>query len=70
MAREIVENKKTSLFKKLLKKPKPEEVHIHSIKLNFEAILSVSGIYAANFFRKAIHPIKVDYNVSEVVLDP
>jgi hypothetical protein len=43
MARELVEDKKTSLFKKLLKKPKREEVHIHSIKLNYEAILSVSG---------------------------
>ena len=67
--REIVENKKTNPFKKLLKKPKPEDVHIHSIKLNYEAILMVSGIYAANFFRKAIHPIKVDFNVNEVVLD-
>jgi len=66
--REIVENKKTNLFKKLLKKPKREEVHIHSIKLNYEAILMVSGTYAANFFRKAIHPIKVDFNVKEVVL--
>jgi len=28
----------------------------------------VSGIYSANFFRKAIHPIKVDFNVTEVIL--
>ena len=28
----------------------------------------VSGIYIANFFRKANHPIKVDFNVREVVL--
>jgi len=68
VARELVESKKTNLFKKLLKKPKSEEVHIHSIKLNYEAILKVSGIYTANFFRKAIHPIKVDFNVNEVVL--
>jgi hypothetical protein len=68
ISRELVENKKTNLFKKLLKKPKSEEVHIHSIKLNYEAILMVSGIYTANFFRKAIHPIKVDFNVNEVVL--
>ena len=68
VAQEIIENKKTNLFKTLLKKPKREEVHIHSIKLYYEAILMVSGIYAANFFRKASHPIKVDYNVKEVVL--
>ena len=66
--KEIVENKKTNVFKKILKKPKREEVHFHSIKLNYEAILMVSGIYVANFFRKAIHPIKVDFNVKEVVL--
>ena len=66
--REIVENKKTTPFKKLLKKPKREDVHVHSIKLNYEAILKVSGFYNANFFRKAIHPIKVDFNVKEVVL--
>jgi len=66
--RELVENKKTNPFKKLLKKPKREEVHVHSIKLNYEAILMVSGIYTANFFRKSSHPIKVDFNVKEVVL--
>lgn len=65
---EIVEEKKTNFFKKLLKKPKREEVHIHSIKLYYEAILMVSGIYSANFFRKGVHPIKVDFNVKEVVL--
>lgn len=65
---DIVEKKKTSLFKSFLKKPKNEQVHIHSIKLNYEAILMVSGIYIANFFRKAIHPINVDFNVKEVVL--
>lgn len=65
---DMVEKKKTTLFKKFLKKPKSEEVHVHSIKLLYEAILMVSGIYIANFFRKAVHPIKVDFNVKEVVL--
>ena len=68
IAREIIEEKKTKVFKGILKKPKREEVHIHSIKLYYEAILMISGIYSANFFRKAIHPIKVDFNVKEVVL--
>jgi hypothetical protein len=65
---ELVENKKTNPFKTLLKKPKRDEVHVHSIKLYYEAILMVSGTYTANFFRKSIHPIKVDFNVNEVVL--
>lgn len=67
-AHELAESKKTNPFKSLLKKPKNEEVHIHSTKLLYESILMVSGFYKANFFRKAIHPIKVDFNVSEVVL--
>ena len=41
---------------------------MHSVKFFYEAILKVSAKYNADFFRKAIHPIKVDYNVSEVIL--
>ncbi len=66
--KQMVEEKKTNLFKKLLKKPKRDEVHVHSLKLYHEAILMISGKYTADFYRKAVHPIKVDYNVSEVVL--
>lgn len=66
--RGIIEDKKTALFKKFLSKPKRAEVHLHSVQLYYEAILMVTGKYRADFFRKAIHPIKVDYNVSEVVL--
>ncbi|HEX9844907.1 MAG TPA: hypothetical protein VGA92_00410 [Candidatus Nitrosotenuis sp.] len=66
--RQMVEEKKTSLFRSLLKKPAKDEVHIHSIGLNYEAILMISGRYVADFYRKATHPIKVDYNVTQVVL--
>ena len=67
-ARTITEDKKTSLFGSVLKKPKKADVHIDSVTLNYEAILMVSGLYEANFFRKATHEISVNYNVSEVVL--
>ena len=63
----IIEDKKTSLFKKLLKKPKREEVHVHSLKLYYESILMVSGKYVADYYRKAQHTISVDSNVQEVV---
>lgn len=66
--RQIVEEKKTSLFRTLLQKPAKEEVHIHSLNLNYEAVLMISGRFVADFYRKAVHPIKVDYNVTEVVL--
>lgn len=66
--RELIEKKKTNVFKTLLKHPKKEDVHVHSVKFVYEAILKVSAKYNADFFRKAIHPIKVDYNVNEIVL--
>lgn len=65
---EIVEEKKRNVFRNLLRKPKSDEIHIHSIKLYYEAILMISGKYMADFYRKAIHPIKVDYNVTDLVL--
>jgi hypothetical protein len=64
----IIEDKKTTLFKKLLKKPKPEEVHAQSITLYYECLLKISGKYVADYFRKATHSISVDSNVQEVVL--
>ncbi|MFB3113603.1 MAG: hypothetical protein ACE1YZ_01415, partial [Nitrosopumilaceae archaeon] len=42
VAREIIEEKKTIIFRKLLRKPKPDEVHIHSLELYYEAILMIS----------------------------
>ncbi len=37
-ASEIIEDKKTSIFKSLLKKPKKEQVHVDSIKLFHESL--------------------------------
>jgi hypothetical protein len=67
-ARKIVEAKKTTVFQKFLRKPKPDEVHIHSLELYYEAILMISGKYTADYFRKATHSISVDYNVGEIML--
>ena len=62
----IIEDKKTSIFKSLLKKPKKEEVHVDSIKLFHECLLLVSGKYTADYFRKEVHTISVDSNVQEI----
>ena len=67
-AMDIVEQKKTKPFKSLLSRPKKEDVHVHSLKLNYECILKVSGKYIADYYRKAAHTISVDSNVSEIVL--
>ena len=65
-ATEIIDDKKTSLFKSLLKKPKKGEVHVDSVKLFYECLLLVSGKYVADYYRKATHTISVDSNVQEV----
>lgn len=67
-ARTIVEKKKTTVFQKFLRKPKPEEVHIHSVDLFYEEILQISGKYTADYYRQATHSISVDHNVGEIVL--
>lgn len=64
----IIDDKKTSLFKKLFKKPNPEEVHVQSLTLYYECLLKISGKYLADYFRKSTHIISVDSNVQEVVL--
>jgi hypothetical protein len=67
-AMSIVEQKKITLFKSLLSRPKKEDVHVHSLKLYYECLLMVSGKYIADYFRKATHSISVDSNVSEISL--
>ena len=67
-AEQIVENRKTSLFRSMLQKPKKTEVHVHSIKLSYEAFLILSGKYNADFYRKTIHVINVDPNVREIII--
>ena len=65
---EILDNKKTALFKSIFSRPKKSDIHIHSVKLYYECILMVSGKYVANYFRKATHSISVNSNVSAVIL--
>ena len=67
-AEKIVENKKTSLFRSMLQKPKKTEVHVHSLKLSYEAFLILSGKYTADFYRKVIHTINVESTVKEIVI--
>ena len=66
-ASEIISDKKTSIFKSLLKKPKKNEVHVDSVKLTYECLLKISGKYVADYYRKTTHTISVDSNVQEIV---
>jgi len=66
-ASSIIYDKKTSIFKSLLKTPKKDEVYVNSITLIYECMLTVSGKYIADYYRKTIHTISVDSNVQEVI---
>ena len=52
----------------MLQKPKKVEVHVHSIKLSYEAFLILSGKYNADFYRKTVHSISVDPDVREIII--
>ena len=67
-AMEIVENGKTTRFRTMLQKPKKIEVHVHSLKLSYEAFLILSGKYNADFYRKVIHTINVESTVKEIIV--
>jgi len=58
-AEQIVENRKTTRFRSMLQKPSKTEVHVHSLKLSYEAYLILSGKYNADFYRKIVHAINV-----------
>ena len=64
---EIVDKEKTKSFRRFLKSPDPHEVHVHSTVLTYEPSMIISGMYQADFLRKATHEIKVDKNVKEVI---
>ena len=69
IAEDMVDNRKVKLFQTLLKKPKKSEIHLHSLKLFYEACLLLSGKYSADFIRDTKHTIHVDKNVSELIID-
>ena len=52
----------------MLQKPKKIDVHVHSIKLSYEAFLILSGKYNADFYRKTVHTINVDPAVREIII--
>ena len=69
IAEDMVDNRKVKLFQTLLKKPKKREIHLHSLKLFYEACLLLSGKYSADFIRDTKHTIHVDKNVRELIID-
>ena len=69
IAEDMVDNRKIKLFQTLLKKPKKSEIHLHSLKLFYEACLLLSGKYSADFIRDTKHTIHVDKNVRELIID-
>ena len=69
VAEDMIDNRKVKLFQTLLKKPKKSEIHLHSLKLFYEACLLLSGKFSADFVRDTNHTIHVDKNVRELIID-
>ena len=69
VAEDMVDNRKVKLFQTLWKKPKKSEIHLHSLKLFYEACLLLSGKFSADFVRDTNHTIHVDKNVRELIID-
>ncbi len=69
IADDMVDNRKVKIFQTLLKKPKKSEIHLHSLKLFYEACLLLSGKYSADFIRDTAHSITVDKDVRELIMD-
>ena len=68
-ADEMIDNRKVKLFQTLLKKPKKNDIHLHSLNLFYEAYLLLSATYLADFIRDAKHTIHVDKNVKEIIIE-
>lgn len=64
---EIITKEKTKPFRRFLKSPESNEVHVHSIVLIYEPSMIISGMYKADFLRKSTHEIKVGKNVKEII---
>ena len=69
IADDMVDSRKVKIFQTLLKKPKKSEIHLHSLKLFYEACLLLSGKYSADFIRDTTHSITVDKDVRELIMD-
>lgn len=68
-AREMVDRKKTDAFRTMIiRKPKPDAVRVESIDLYYEASVAASARYTADYYRKAVHEIRVERAVREVVV--
>ena len=64
----MVLDKKASMFGSAFGRPKPEEVHVHSLSLVYDSYMVVSGLYRIDFYRKATHKIEVDGDVVEIIV--
>ncbi len=68
-ARELIEGKKTDAFRTMIiRRPKREDVKVVSVDLYYEAVMAASARYTADYYRKAVHTIRVERAVREVVV--
>ena len=56
------------MFGSTFSRPKPEEIHVHSLVTLYDSYLIVSGKYEIDFYRKATHKIDGDGDVVEIIM--
>ncbi|MDE1862699.1 MAG: hypothetical protein KGI33_07295 [Thaumarchaeota archaeon] len=66
-AREIIESKKSGTMDRIMRRPE-SEYRVQSVILKYKPYLLAYATYECDFYRKAVHTIKVDGEVSEVVI--
>lgn len=64
----MIDDKKAEVFGGALRRPRREDVDVVSVGLLYEGFLRVSARYTADYYRRAVHHIRVDAAVSEVVV--
>ncbi|MDE1832362.1 MAG: hypothetical protein KGI02_08350 [Thaumarchaeota archaeon] len=67
-ANRIIDQQKSRLFSRLLKRTDKDEIIVDSLNLVYESYLILSGKYAADFYCTTKHAINVDPTVKEVVI--
>ncbi|MCW4020983.1 MAG: hypothetical protein NWF14_07140 [Candidatus Bathyarchaeota archaeon] len=65
----ICEKEKLKLFRRIgFLKPKPEEIQFNSLEKFYEPFVIVNGKYRIDYYRRRIHNLEIEDDVSELVV--
>ena len=67
-SRILINKKKANYFREFLRKPSPTQVCLTDFNLWYYPFLKIKGQYFAEYFRKAVHSLKVEKTVTKVLV--